>query len=438
MELIAAQTHLAQHATRLETLHVGEDLGQAACLAAQAQTATPTVLLQRQQGHAGVLGGRLQRAQQGAPVPLQDTGHRQRGPRLLLSHGWASRATSAQVEPVLGPRQGVGGFGGAGLQHIVFVQHADGGHHAEGQHRPAQPAGATPAADKIQRQRGRCATGAQACVLANAVSRCEGARCAVARCIEELNREDIGTVMGLHPEGTRGKGADPYTFLPAQPGVGRIALGATLIYGGSYDGTFYAWDARNGKVRWKHRAEGRISGGAVVLGTHLGEIPTVLSMVFRGAFTGEAALGGTAEAPLAVQGDDADDPVITVEMRVYDFTDELSFTGPGGTREKLRELRREVLGGGFVPNLPNKKVAWNGGRLIGPQNEYPAADWPTREAISKRYLNAMVLDYSGEAYFYFWAQHRLNLEKAALLHVAPIRLGQLDRKSTRLNSSHQI
>lgn len=49
----------------------------------------------------------------------------------------------------------------------------------------------------------------------------------VARCIEELNREDIGTVMGLHPEGTRGKGADPYTFLPAQPGVGRIALGAT-------------------------------------------------------------------------------------------------------------------------------------------------------------------------------------------------------------------
>ena len=36
--------------------------------------------------------------------------------------------------------------------------------------------------------------------------------------------------------------------------------------------------------------------------------------------------------------------------------------------------------------------------------------------LRKRYLNAMVLDYSGEAYFYFWAQHRLNLEKAALLH----------------------
>lgn len=49
----------------------------------------------------------------------------------------------------------------------------------------------------------------------------------LARCIEELNREDIGTVLGIHPEGTRNKGTDPYSFLPAQPGVGRVALGAT-------------------------------------------------------------------------------------------------------------------------------------------------------------------------------------------------------------------
>ena len=48
----------------------------------------------------------------------------------------------------------------------------------------------------------------------------------VARCIEELDRTDVGTVMGMHPEGTRGKGDDPYAFLPAQPGVGRIALGS--------------------------------------------------------------------------------------------------------------------------------------------------------------------------------------------------------------------
>jgi 1-acyl-sn-glycerol-3-phosphate acyltransferase len=52
----------------------------------------------------------------------------------------------------------------------------------------------------------------------------------LARCIEELNREDIGTVLGIHPEGTRNKGDDPYSFLPAQPGVGRVALGATRAY----------------------------------------------------------------------------------------------------------------------------------------------------------------------------------------------------------------
>jgi 1-acyl-sn-glycerol-3-phosphate acyltransferase len=32
------------------------------------------------------------------------------------------------------------------------------------------------------------------------------------------------SVVGVHPEGTRGKGDDPYELLPAQPGVGKMAL----------------------------------------------------------------------------------------------------------------------------------------------------------------------------------------------------------------------
>ncbi len=32
------------------------------------------------------------------------------------------------------------------------------------------------------------------------------------------------SVVGVHPEGTRGKGSDPYELLPAQPGVGKMAL----------------------------------------------------------------------------------------------------------------------------------------------------------------------------------------------------------------------
>ncbi len=31
-----------------------------------------------------------------------------------------------------------------------------------------------------------------------------------------------GTVMGIHPEGTRGKGPDPYEFLPLRPGFGQL------------------------------------------------------------------------------------------------------------------------------------------------------------------------------------------------------------------------
>ena len=33
-----------------------------------------------------------------------------------------------------------------------------------------------------------------------------------------------GTVLGMHPEGTRNKEDDPYTFLKARPGVGELAL----------------------------------------------------------------------------------------------------------------------------------------------------------------------------------------------------------------------
>ncbi len=38
-----------------------------------------------------------------------------------------------------------------------------------------------------------------------------------------------GAVVGMHPEGTRNKGDDPYKLLPAQPGAGQIALQAKPI-----------------------------------------------------------------------------------------------------------------------------------------------------------------------------------------------------------------
>lgn len=38
-----------------------------------------------------------------------------------------------------------------------------------------------------------------------------------------------GAVVGVHPEGTRNKGSDPYEMLPAMPGIGQIALQAKPI-----------------------------------------------------------------------------------------------------------------------------------------------------------------------------------------------------------------
>src|SRR6266576_2134803 len=42
------------------------------------------------------------------------------------------------------------------------------------------------------------------------------------RLLTELCRTGPGNAIGFHPEGTRNKGADPYSYLPAQPGIGKL------------------------------------------------------------------------------------------------------------------------------------------------------------------------------------------------------------------------
>ena len=46
------------------------------------------------------------------------------------------------------------------------------------------------------------------------------------RVLTELSRTGAGNVIGFHPEGTRNKSDDPYTFLRAQPGVGKLIMDA--------------------------------------------------------------------------------------------------------------------------------------------------------------------------------------------------------------------
>jgi 1-acyl-sn-glycerol-3-phosphate acyltransferase len=46
------------------------------------------------------------------------------------------------------------------------------------------------------------------------------------RLLTELARVGPGNVIGFHPEGTRNKNDDPYSFLRAQPGVGKLIIDA--------------------------------------------------------------------------------------------------------------------------------------------------------------------------------------------------------------------
>ncbi len=39
-----------------------------------------------------------------------------------------------------------------------------------------------------------------------------------------------------------------------------------MVFFGSYDGTFYALDAKSGKQRWTHRSGGKISGSPTIVG----------------------------------------------------------------------------------------------------------------------------------------------------------------------------
>ena len=55
-------------------------------------------------------------------------------------------------------------------------------------------------------------------------------------------------------------------YVYASPAVAQVPGGRPLVYAGSYSGRFYALDARSGAVRWSRGGNGRISGGASVIG----------------------------------------------------------------------------------------------------------------------------------------------------------------------------
>ncbi|HLY49951.1 MAG TPA: PQQ-binding-like beta-propeller repeat protein [Solirubrobacteraceae bacterium] len=76
-----------------------------------------------------------------------------------------------------------------------------------------------------------------------------------------------GSVLALWASsGARAWSASTGSYVYSSPAVADVpGLGPT-VYIGSYDGTFYAYNAETGGVRWTHPAGGRIDGSATVLG----------------------------------------------------------------------------------------------------------------------------------------------------------------------------
>jgi outer membrane protein assembly factor BamB len=55
-------------------------------------------------------------------------------------------------------------------------------------------------------------------------------------------------------------------YVYASPAVTNAPGLGPAIYVGSYDGTFYALNARSGSIDWEYHAGGKISGSATIIG----------------------------------------------------------------------------------------------------------------------------------------------------------------------------
>ena len=99
----------------------------------------------------------------------------------------------------------------------------------------------------------------------------------------------------------------------------------------------------------------------------------------------------TAEIVEGPHSGEADDSVMAYNYRLILTRDPANRILVDKPADYDVAIAKAAAGGGFVPNLPNRKVAWNGGRLVGPQNGYPEGDWTTRERISCQYLDAMLM-----------------------------------------------
>ena len=79
----------------------------------------------------------------------------------------------------------------------------------------------------------------------------------LARRLRLLLRASNGKLAWRHKTGN---------YVYSSPAVASVPGAGPTVYIGSYDGHFYAFDARSGRVRWAHKVGGKISGSPIVVG----------------------------------------------------------------------------------------------------------------------------------------------------------------------------
>ncbi len=145
--------------------------------------------------------------------------------------------------------------------------------------------------------------------------------------------------------------AGPEGYIYASPALGRPPGGGPTVYIGSQDRRFYALDARSGRVRWRKKAAGAISGTATIIGDY----------VYFSALHGRMTYGVRARDGKEVfrrrQG--AFNPAIADERRLY-LIGYSTITALEPSTERPSERRRASRGRGGERRRPARRAGRRG------------------------------------------------------------------------------
>ena len=211
-----------------------------------------------------------------------------------------------------------------------------------------------------------------------------------------VEREQSLTVLLGHVVSTASREGSVLRSVTLQPlqGQGTITVSGKVFADAMYEGDLMTAAGVKTQIGRESREKYGEQHGGVIYTKELSREPGQRGFpkaAADGTLNIRSINHSTGEIVAGPHSGEADDSVMAYNYRLILTRDPANRIMVDKPANYDPAIAKAAAGGGFVPNLPNGKVAWNGGRLIGPQNGYPGADWPAREAIAKQYLDAMLM-----------------------------------------------